>query len=195
MRTFIVFTLLLILYGCSKNNNPHVLISTDAGDIEAEIFLDQAPVTAANFMKYVDSAKYNNGSACFYRVVRPDNQPGKKVKIEVIQGGFYEDSLVAIYQFAPIRHETTRETGIIHTDGVLSMARNEPGSASSEFFICIGNQPELDYGGKRNPDGQGFAAFGKVLKGMEVVRRIQQLKDNEQYLKTPVKIIAVKRCN
>jgi len=193
MRTFIVFTLLLMLYGCSKNNNPHVLISTDAGDIEAEIFLDQAPVTAANFMKYVDSAKYNNGSACFYRVVRPDNQPGKKVKIEVIQGGFYEDSLVAIYQFAPIRHETTRETGIKHRDGVLSMARNAPGSASSEFFICIGNQPELDFGGKRNPDGQGFAAFGKVTKGMEVVLKIQKLKDKEQYLEKPVKIFEIQR--
>jgi peptidyl-prolyl cis-trans isomerase A (cyclophilin A) len=193
MRTFIVFTLLLMLYGCSINQNPHVLIKTDAGDIEAEIFLDQAPVTAANFMKYVDSAKYNNGSACFYRVVRPDNQPGKKVKIEVIQGGFYEDSLVAIYQFAPIGHETTKETGIKHRDGVLSMARNAPGSASSEFFICIGNQPELDFGGKRNPDGQGFAAFGKVTKGMEVVLKIQKLKDKEQYLEKPVKIFEIQR--
>lgn len=126
-------------------------------------------------------------------MVRPDNQPGKKVKIEVIQGGFYEDSLVAIYQFAPIRHETTRETGIKHRDGVLSMARNAPGSASSEFFICIGNQPELDFGGKRNPDGQGFAAFGKVTKGMEVVLKIQKLKDKEQYLEKPVKIFEIQR--
>jgi len=193
MRIFQVFVMVLILYGCSKNQNPHVLISTEAGDIEAEIFLDQAPVTAANFMKYVDSARYNNGSACFYRVVRPDNQPGKKIKIEVIQGGFYEDSLVALYQFAPIRHETTQETGILHKDGVLSMARMEPGTASSEFFICVGNQPELDFNGKRNPDKQGFAAFGKVTKGMDVVRKIQKLKDKEQYLENPVKIIGISR--
>ena len=193
MRIFQVFVMVLILYGCSKNQNPHVLISTEAGDIEAEIFLDQAPVTAANFMKYVDSARYNNGSACFYRVVRPDNQPGKKIKIEVIQGGFYEDSLVALYQFAPIRHQTTQETGILHKDGVLSMARMEPGTASSEFFICVGNQPELDFNGKRNPDKQGFAAFGKVTKGMDVVRKIQKLKDKEQYLENPVKIIGISR--
>ena len=195
MRTFIVFALVMIFYGCSKNHNPHVLISTEAGDIEAEIYLDQAPVTAANFLKYVDSARYNNGSACFYRVVRPDNQPDKKVKIEVIQGGFYEDSLVALYQFAPIRHETTKQTGILHKDGILSMARIEPGTASSEFFICVGDQPELDFNGKRNPDKQGFAAFGKVTKGMDVVIKIQKLKDNEQYLEKPVKIKGISRIN
>ena len=195
MRKFVVFAIVLAWFGCSTNHNPRVLISTEAGDIEAEIFLDQAPVTAANFLKYVDSARYNNGSACFYRVVHPDNQPDKKVKIEVIQGGFYEDSLVALYQFAPIRHETTKQTGILHKDGILSMARMEPGTASSEFFICIGDQPELDFNGKRNPDGQGFAAFGKVTKGMDVVRKIQKLKDKEQYLEKPVKILGISRIN
>ena len=192
MRKFLIFAFAALLASCTHNSNPRVVISTELGDIEAEIYLDKAPVTSGNFLKYVDSGKYNN-LACFYRVVRPDNQPNKKVKIEVIQGGFYQDSLVEKYQFTPIRHETTKETGILHKDGVLSMARNEPGTASSEFFICIGDQPELDFGGKRNPDKQGFAAFGKVTKGMDVVREIQKLKDKEQYLEKPVRFIGITR--
>ena len=90
-----------------------------------------------------------------------------------------------------IAHEPTSVTGIRHLDGVVSMARSEPGSASTEFFICIGDQPALDFGGNRNPDGQGFAAFGKVIKGMEVVRSIQIMRDTGQYLTDPVKINAV----
>ena len=84
-------------------------------------------------------------------------------------------------------------TGIRHTDGVISMARNGPGSASTEFFICLGDQPSLDQGGLRNPDGYGFAAFGKVFRGMEVVRAIQQRPDSGQFLIQPVVIRQVKR--
>jgi peptidyl-prolyl cis-trans isomerase A (cyclophilin A) len=124
-----------------------------------------------------------------------DNQPDKKVKIEVVQAGYGEDSLIEKYQFTPIRHETTKQTGILHKDGILSMARMEPGTASSEFFICIGDQSELDFNGKRNPDKQGFAAFGKVTKGMDMVRKIQKLKDKEQYLEKPVKIMGIRRMN
>lgn len=193
MKKLLIIAFIFILMSCAKNQNPHVLISTQLGDIEAEIYLDKAPITAANFLRYVDSARYNNGLACFYRIVRQDNQPGKPFKIEVIQGGYGKDSLIEIYQFPPIRHETTKETGVLHKDGVFSMARSEPGTASSEFFICIGDQPELDYGGKRNPDGQGFATFGKVYKGMEVVRKIQQLKDSIQFLKNPVMINSITR--
>jgi peptidyl-prolyl cis-trans isomerase A (cyclophilin A) len=85
-------------------------------------------------------------------------------------------------------HENTEQTGILHQDGVISMVRNEPGSASSDFFICINDQPELDFGGKRNPDGVGFAAFGKVLKGMNVVRKIQTMSDDGQYLVQDVRM-------
>jgi peptidyl-prolyl cis-trans isomerase A (cyclophilin A) len=192
MKKLLILAFVFILISCNKNQNPRVLISTQLGDVEAEINIDKAPVTAANFLKYVDSGKYNT-NACFYRTVRMDNQPGKPVKIEVIQGGFYSDSVIEKIQFPPIKHENTEETGILHKDGVLSMARNAPGTASSEFFICIGNQPELDYNGARNPDKQGFAAFGKVTKGMEVVLKIQKLKDKEQYLEKPVKIISIAR--
>jgi len=188
----LVAALFLSLAGCVPNPNPKVIISTDLGDIEAELFIEQAPVTAGNFLTYADSGKYNTDTY-FYRVVRLDNQPDNKIKIEVVQVGFFEDSLIEKYQFKPIQHESTKETGILHKDGVLSMARLEPGTASTEFFICIGDQPELDFGGKRNPDGQGFAAFGKVTKGMDIVREIQQMQDTGQYLLKPVKIKFISR--
>ncbi len=161
-----------------------VLIRTDLGDISVELYMEKAPVTASNFLAHVEHDDYTN--SMFYRVVRMDNQPQSKVKIEVIQGGLFHDEVLDT--ITPIRHESTQETGILHTDGVISMARMEPGSASTEFFICIGDQPSLDHGGKRNPDGQGFAAFGKVVKGMDIVRAIQAQADEGQYLKEQVKI-------
>ena len=164
-------------------------MKTDLGDIIIEIDTINAPVTAANFLKYVDDKIFN--SAFFYRVVRMDNQPNNEIKIEVIQGGLgFDESPLSL---SPIEHETTDKTGILHKDGVISMARMEPGTASSEIFICIGDQPELDFGGKRNQDGQGFAAFGKVINGMDVVREIQSKPDREQMLVTTVNIIEVVR--
>jgi peptidyl-prolyl cis-trans isomerase A (cyclophilin A) len=151
--------------------------------------LDKAPVTAGNFLRYVKENRYED--AVFYRVVRADNQPNNKVKIAVLQGGLFEDSNHPA-KLPPIRHETTKETGLHHTNGTLSMARWTPGTADSDFSICVGDQPELDFGGKRNPDGQGFAAFGQVIKGMDVVRKIHQLPAEEQTLKPVVKITEMK---
>ncbi len=168
---------------CDRSN-PMVLISTDLGAITIELYPELAPVTASNFLSHVENGDYAN--SIFYRVVRMDNQAQNKVKIEVIQGGLFHDDVLDTIPV--IIHETTHQTGILHTDGVISMARMEPGSASTEFFICIGDQPSLDYGGKRNPDGQGFASFGKVIKGMDVVRAIQALPDEGQYLKEQVVI-------
>ena len=122
-------------------------------------------------------------------MVRDDNQPDNEVKIDVIQGGLYSEEKM----FTPIEHETTDKTGIKHLDGVISMARNEPGSATSEFFICVGDQPELDYRGKRNPDGQGFAAFGKVVDGMDIVRKIHQQPAGGQMLAPEIRINSVSR--
>ena len=80
----------------------------------------------------------------------------------------------------PVSHESTQQTGLKHSDGTLSLARTEVGSASgAAFFICIGENPSLDYGGKRNADGQGFAAFGKVTRGMEVVKQINALRETQ----------------
>jgi len=196
-RCSFFFTFILSLYlvlGCSEtklseSSLPHVKMKTELGDIILEIDTINAPVTAVNFLKYVDDKIFN--SAFFYRVVKMDNQPNNKIKIEVIQGGLgFDDSPLSL---SPIEHETTDKTGILHKDGVISMARMEPGTASSEIFICVGDQPELDFGGKRNPDGQGFAAFGKVIKGMDVVRKIQSKPNKEQMLVTPVNILEVVR--
>ncbi len=169
-------------------SNPVVEISTEFGNIELEIFIDKAAVTANNFLEYIKRGMYDQ--ACFYRVVTMDNQPENKIKIEMIQGGLGPgDSLPGL---GPIGHETTLKTGLKHKNGTLSMARLEPGTASSEFFICIGSQPELDYGGKRNPDGQGFAAFGKVISGMKTVKRIQALPNKDQMLDPPLKILGIR---
>lgn len=176
-----IWTLMILLAGlvsCEQSANERVVIRTEMGDITLEIETKKAPVTAANFLSLVDQGVYSG--AVFYRVVRPDNQPDSPVKIEVIQGGLFDDDLIDSY--TPIEHETTNHSGILHTDGVISMARMEPGTASTEIFICVGDQPSLDYGGGRNPDGAGFAAFGKVSAGMDVVRRIQALPDSGQYL-------------
>jgi len=147
-----------------------VVMKTSVGDIQFEIYTEAAPITATNFLKYVDGKHYDK-NAGFYRTVRMDNQAQNRIDIEVIQGGLGMEA--TNLPFDAIAHETTRTTGILHRDGVISMARLEPGTAASEFFICINNQTELDFGGERNPDGQGFAAFGKVVNGMDVVRAIQ----------------------
>lgn len=141
-----------------------VIMTTDEGSIRIELYPDAAPVTVENFLRHVDGEHYDG--ATFYRTVTYENDNGDP-KIEVIQGGLGD-----VAPFAPIAHEDTEQTGIAHTDGVISMARGEVGTASSEFFIVLGDQPGLDKGRKRNPDGQGFAAFGRVIDGMDVVRKI-----------------------
>ena len=169
--------------------NPIVQIVTDLDTIEIELYPKQAPITVANFLKYVDENRYRDFH--FYRVVRVDNQPNNDIKIEVIQGGLGFDTHPM--ELPPIHHETTNNTGIKHENGTISMARLDPGTANSEIFICIGNQPELDFGGKRNPDGQGFAAFGKVTSGMDIVKNIQMLPESEQMLKKVVRVVSIKR--
>jgi len=175
----------------AESANPKVMISTGLGDITVELYVDKAPISAGNFLKYVQENRLQG--AVFYRVVREDNQPHNKVKISVIQGGLMDD--IPGQSLPPIAHETTAQTGVLHKDGVISLARSAPGTATSEFFICVGDQPELDFGGKRNPDGQGFAAFGRVIKGMEVVHRILQQPDKEQYLDPVIKITHIKLCD
>ena len=188
MKIFTRLFLPLLLAGAMTQaqgmQNPQILIQTELGDITIEIFAKDAPVTAGNFLKYVDDSLFKD--ATFYRIVTMENQPDNDIKIEVIQGGLgYKNEPKTL---PPIGHETTEKTGILHKDGVISMARLNPGTASSEFFICVGDQPELDFGGKRNPDGQGFAAFGRVIAGMDVVREIHRQPAEGQYLNPRIKI-------
>ncbi len=125
--------IVLAMYSFSQKL-PVVTMETTLGKIVCEIDTIHAPLTTHNFLNHIQRGTYKN--AVFYRVVRPDNQPYSKTKIEVIQGGMYSDE--EIDKIKPIVHETTKETGLKHLNGTLSMARNEPGTASTEFFICIG---------------------------------------------------------
>ena len=165
---------------------PTVQIATALGNIVVAVDITHAPVSAANFLRYVAAGSYDGGM--FHRTVTMDNQPNNSVKIEVIQAG----ANPAHGDFPPIALERTTATGIKHLAGVISMARDGPDTATSDFFICVTDQPSLDFGGGRNPDGQGFAAFGRVVSGMEVVRRIQQSKALGQKLTPPVKILSVR---
>jgi peptidyl-prolyl cis-trans isomerase A (cyclophilin A) len=166
-----------------------VVLQTAKGEIELELDEARAPQTVKNFLAYVDGGFYDGG--LFHRTVKPDNQPNNAVKIEVIQAGHNPARQSELRP--PIPLERTNVTGLKHKDGTLSMARDTPDSATSDFFICIGDQPELDDGGKRNPDGQGFGAFGKVVKGMDVVRAIQQAPASGQKLTPPIQIVRASR--
>jgi peptidyl-prolyl cis-trans isomerase A (cyclophilin A) len=186
-------TLLLALLSgaapCDRRSPVHVVIRTEVGDIEVALNPIKAPKTTANFLKYVDARFYDAG--LFHRTVRADNQPRDKVRIAVIQAGVNPKKEKK--PFPPIKLERTRDTGLRHTSGAISMARDGPDTATGDFFLCIGPQPSLDFGGKRNPDGQGFAAFGRVVRGMDVVRKIQTAPALGQTLSPCIKILSVRR--
>lgn len=187
-RSFFILLFFIGSASLQAQKNISCSIKTELGNIIVELYPSKAPVTVANFLKYIDARLYDSSS--FFRAVTLNNQPKDSVKIEVIQGGDVD----SIKEFAAITLETTNITGLLHKDGTISMARGRPATATSSFFICINDQPSLDFGGKRNKDGQGFAAFGKVIEGMDVVRKIQQLHPEQgQYFKPPVRIISITR--
>src|SRR5262245_52965981 len=147
-----------------------VIFETELGKITMDVDVVHAPVTGENFLKYVDGKFYDGG--VIDRAVRPDNTTRHDVEIQVIQ--FQSDPARRREMFPPIPMESTAKTSLKHLDGAISMARGGPDTATSSFSIVIGDQPEMDFGGKRNADGQGFAVFGRVVEGMDVVRKIQQ---------------------
>lgn len=176
--------------GLAQSMSPvQVVVRTEVGDIEIEIDTAHAPATAANFLKYLDGGHFEG--ARFHRTVTLGNQETSPVKIEVIQGSVSPNPDKP--GFPPIALERTNQTGLKHKNGTISMARGEPDSTTSSFFICINDQPELDFGGKRNADGQGFAAFGQVVKGMDVVKKIHASPANGQNLQPPIKILNIAR--
>jgi peptidyl-prolyl cis-trans isomerase A (cyclophilin A) len=184
--------LALLAAPAQKETEPNlrvvVSLETSLGEIVVALSGDRAPVTVENFLRYVDAGLYDGG--VFHRTVKMDNQPQSPIQIEVIQGGPNPEKKQS---FPPIRLERTALTGLKHVNGTISMARFAPDTASGDFFFCIGDQPELDFGGKRNPDGQGFAAFGLVLKGFDVIRKIQQAPATGQRITPPVKIERIRR--
>ena len=166
-------------------------VVTGLGTFDIEVDTAVAPVTVANYLAYVDRRLLDKASV--YRVVTLANQPpDTRFRIEVVQWGLdlSDDTAPPLPR---IVHETTRDTGLRHLDGTVSMARSQPGTATSEFFICIGDQPSLDFGGGRNPDGQGFAAFGRVVSGRDVVRALHAKGEAEQRLAAPIAIASVRR--
>jgi len=189
-RELLVILILIIWHLNVFSQKQTVRIETSKGLIVIDLYEKKAPLTVRNFLLYVDKVGEEGGS--FYRTVTMENQADKKVKIEVIQGGF-ELGNIDTSQIKPIPLERTNFTGIKHKNGTISMARDIPDSGTTEFFICIGDQPSLDFGGARNPDGQGFAAFGKVKRGMKVVREIQNSPSKDQSLNSPIKIIRIYR--
>ena len=199
MRTRWVTTAVLVPLslggaGCRAGPPPaadpvRVVVETEMGAFELEVDVDRAPVTAANFLRYVDGGFYDGGT--FFRTVHADNQPEDSIRIAVVQGGWNPDTEAE--SFPPIPLERTSETGLKHLDGAVSMARGGPDTATQSFFICIGDQPSLDFGGMRNPDGQGFAAFGRVVAGMDVVLAIHRAPYEAQQLTPPLRIVRVYR--
>lgn len=144
-----------------------MVLETALGDIEIDVYTRAAPVSAANFLHYVDSGLYDGEG--FYRAVRTETDP-RGQGMEIIQGGVIDIDEASDY----LVHETTDITGLSHINGAISIARGDPGTGSAAyFFISIGNNTALDYGGERNPDGQGYAVFGQVISGMDVVQGIQ----------------------
>ena len=201
MKIFVAFVLSVVVVATplasTQSKAVRVRVQTELGDMVIEVDPARAPGTAANFLKYVDAGHYDGG--IFHRTVKMDNQPESTVKIEVIQAGVNPDRAKEGFPAIPL--ERTSVTGILHQDGVVSMARGAPDSATSGWFVCINDQPSLDFGGKRNPDGQGFGAFGRVVSGMDVVRKIQAAPSSTnrttnaeaQRLTPPVKILKVAR--
>jgi peptidyl-prolyl cis-trans isomerase A (cyclophilin A) len=181
----------------TQSKTVRVRVQTELGDIVLEVDPVKAPGTTTNFLKYVDGGHYDGG--LFHRTVKMDNQPESAVKIEVIQAGVNPDRAKEGFPAIPL--ERTNVTGILHKDAVISMARGTPDSATSGWFICINDQPSLDFGGERNPDGQGFGAFGRVVAGMDVVRKIQASPSSAtrttnteaQRLTPPIKIVKMAR--
>lgn len=193
IRYLYAFIVMALMQAACKPHykNPHVLIETSAGDIEIEVYPDQAPQTAGAFLRYVDSGFYKNTS--FYRVLNDENQPSNAPKTNLVQGGLWRTKYKKASTITGVTHETTQQTHLSHTSGTISLARTTPGSATAEFFICVGNQPGLDFGGENNPDGQGYAAFGKVVKGMKIVNTIYQRPEEEQYFQPLIAIYNITR--
>jgi peptidyl-prolyl cis-trans isomerase A (cyclophilin A) len=192
-RNLLIISLAVLLFSCKQkqSDTPHVRIQTSKGDIELELYPLQAPKTVAAFLSYIDSGYYGNSN--FYRVLNVGNQPSNAPKTELIQGGIWRTQNALAVRIPGIPHESTQQTKILHTNGTISLARNQPGTAGTEFFICIGNQPGLNYGGENIADKQGFAAFGKVVKGMNVVEKISRQNETETYFDPPVIIVKITR--
>ena len=183
--------MVISLFACKENyKEPHVLIETEYGDIEIELYPEKAPKTVAAFLANIESGLFKDGS--FYRVLKNDNL-SEEYNQGLIQGGVFQAKPELVSTLTKIEHESPRQTGLTHESGVISMARTTPGSATTEFFICIGDQKQFDSSSRGNSDGLGYAAFGKVVEGMKVVRAIQNKKSSGESFNQPIRIKNIKK--
>ena len=185
---YFLLILAIVFSSCKQKsyNESTIKIETNFGDIIVELYPAKAPKTVAAFLSYIDAGYYKNAS--FYRVLKAEDQPSNAFKSDLIQGGIWQTDYKKQATIPGIAHETTKQTGVLHKDGTISLARTKPGSANTEFFIVIGDQPAYDYGGAANPDGQGFAAFGRVVDGMQFVKQIHNQPDNQTTFTPPILI-------
>ena len=171
--TFFALSVSLSYAAPRETVTTNIAFKTSKGDIIIELYNQIAPITVDNFLRHLDGGHYDGSS--FYRTVTHQNDNGSPM-IEVIQGGLGDIDK----PFPAISHESTNITKLKHEDGTISMSRGEVNSATSDFFICIGSQQGLDFGGEKNYDGQGFAAFGKVIEGIDIVRDINGMPSNKK---------------
>jgi peptidyl-prolyl cis-trans isomerase A (cyclophilin A) len=192
-----IFFIVVVFSACSqpkKYSKPTIDIKTYFGDIIVELYPEKAPKTVAAFLSYVDSGYYKNTS--FYRVLKKEDQSMNVAKTQLIQGGLWQTNFKKQQSIPGIPLETTKQTGILHQEGVISLARNEdPNSGNTEFFICMDDEPDYDYGGDASPDKRGYVTFGRVIDGMKYVKQIHEQPDYETNLRPPIKIINITRLN
>lgn len=187
-----VTILLVFLISCShpKYKNPHVIINTTFGEIEVELFPEQAPKTVAAFLFYIDAGYYKNSA--FYRVQNNENVP-REYNSGLIQGGIYTTHSKLLQTIPGLPHESTKLTHLSHTSGAVSLARTTPGTASTEFFICIGDQLQFDSNEDNDNKQVGYATFAKVFKGMDVVSAIQNAPSHYDGFNKDIRIINIER--
>jgi peptidyl-prolyl cis-trans isomerase A (cyclophilin A) len=192
-RTFIALALAagLASQAHAQSANPRVVITTEVGTITVELAADKAPITTANFLKYVDRKLYDG--ITFYRASKPPGQTTNDYGS--IQGGLRDD---VKKKLPPIKHESTAQTGLRHGDGTISMGRYAPGTAQADWVICVGDMSYLD----ATATDPGFAAFGHVTDGMPVVRQILGMPTDPnkgvgamkgEILVKPVRIVSIRR--
>ena len=178
--------------GPALAGEPGVVVRTRLGDFVIRLESRRAPLTSANFLRYAEAGKYDGGT--FFRATRPPGAPD--------QGTLVGAANPRAHPFPPIAHESTTATGLRHLAGAVSLGRFAPGSATSDFFICLAATPAFDAHPGAAGDNQGFAVFGQVVQGMSVVRRIHALPTNGrspyadqqgQWLTKPVEIVSMKR--
>ena len=187
MIRYLLYTITaILLFSCAqkKSKFPQITISTNYGKIEAEIYPAKAPKTVAAFLSYIDKNFYENTS--FYRVLKDDDMP-TDYNAGLIQGGTWPN----LKNVPAITHEPTTMSGLSHTSGTLSMARTGANTATTEFFICVGDQTSFDAGNSRAKDTFGFAAFGRVVHGMDIVRKIHNTKNSGDRFIDKINIMSI----